>query len=85
MYVSSQNFRALVIQIFGHWLSKVNTLEMKDFRTHLVLVLKILNSKGNISTKRQNTDFWFRGLKAYTYLPPGKVPFAAVPNIRLAR
>ena len=31
MYVRSQKFG-----YFGHWLSDVNTLEMKNFDTHLV-------------------------------------------------
>ena len=43
--------------IFGHWLSEVNTLEIKNFHTHLVFIFKIFNSEANISTKGQNTDF----------------------------
>ena len=54
----------------GHWLSEVNTLEMKNCHTHLVFIRKTFNSTVNISTKPQNT---------------GKVPFASVPNIHLAR
>ena len=35
MYVRSQKF-----EYFGHWLSDVNTLEMKNFDTHLVFICK---------------------------------------------
>ena len=42
MYVHSQKFG-----YFGHWLSDVNTLEMKNFDTHLVFIaiLSITNQK----------------------------------------
>ena len=33
MHVNSQKFG-----YFGHWLSDVNTLEMKNFDTHLVFI-----------------------------------------------
>ena len=33
MYVRSQKFG-----YFGHWLSDVNTIEMKNFDTHLVFI-----------------------------------------------
>ena len=49
MYVRSQEFG-----YFGHWLSNVNTLEMKTFDTHLVF---ICNYKPKISTKPQNAEF----------------------------
>ena len=42
--------------IFGHSLSKANTLEMKNFHTHLVFLRNTFNSKANILTKPQNTD-----------------------------
>ena len=35
MYVNSQ-----IYGYFGHWLSDVNTLEMKIFGTHLVFLLQ---------------------------------------------
>ena len=74
MYVTSPKYG-----IFGHWLSEVNTLETKNFHTPLVF-----NSKANISMKPQNIlTFDFCGLQIYLW--PGKVPFATVPNIRLAR
>ena len=72
MYVRSQKFG-----YFGHWLSDKNTLEVKNFDTHLVFICKTLNYKPKISTKPQNADFWFQRA--------GKVPFATLPNIRLAR
>ena len=43
--------------IFGHYLSEVNTPEIKDFHTLLVFIIKTFNSKSNVSTKPQNTDF----------------------------
>ena len=52
MYVRSQKFG-----YFGHWLSDVNTLEMRNFETHSVFVCKTFNSKQKISTKPQNADF----------------------------
>ena len=42
---------------FGHWLSDVNKLEMKNFDTDLVFICKTLNNKPKISTKPQNADF----------------------------
>ena len=52
MYVPSQKFGH-----FGHWLSDVNTLEMKNFDTHLVFTCNTFNDKPKILTKRQNADF----------------------------
>ena len=75
MYVRSQEFG-----YFGHWLSDVNTLEMKNFDTHLSLYA-ITNQKFQRNPKMLNFDF--SGLQIY--LRPGKVPFSTVPNIRLAR
>ena len=74
MYVRSQKFG-----YFGHWLSDVNTLEMKNFDTHLVFI-SIPNKKFQRNPKMQTFDF--SGLQIY--LRPGKDPFATVPNIRLA-
>ena len=78
MYVHSQKFG-----YFGHWLSDVNTLEMKNFDTHLVFIaiLSITNQKFQRNPKMLNFDF--SGLQIY--LRPCKVPFATVQNIRLAR
>ena len=67
MYVRSQKFG-----YFGHWLSNVNTPEMKNFDTQ---------TKDFNETKMLNFDF--SGLQIYLW--PGKIPFATVPNIRLAR
>ena len=78
MYVHNQKFG-----YFGHWLSDVNTLEMKNFDTHLVFICNTFNYKPKISMKPQMLTFDFSGLQIY--LRPGKVPFATVPNIRLAR
>ena len=52
MYVRSQKFRYI-----GHWLSDVNTLEMKNFDTYSVFIGKTFNSEPKISTKPQNADF----------------------------
>ena len=52
MYVHSQKFG-----YFGHWLSDVNTLEMKHFDTYLVFICNTFNYKPKISTKPQNADF----------------------------
>ena len=54
MYVHSQKFG-----YFGHWLSDVNTLEMKNLDTHLVFIFicNTFNYKPKISTKPQNADF----------------------------
>ena len=68
---------------FGHWLPDVNTLEMKNFDTRLGFICNTFNYKPKMSMKLQNADFDFSGLQIY--LRPGKVPFATVPNIRLAR
>ena len=75
MYVRSQKFG-----YFGHWLSDVNTLEMKNFDTHLVFI-SITNQKFQRNPKMLTFDF----SRLQIYLRPGKVPFATVPNIRLAR
>ena len=52
MYVRSQKFG-----YFGHWLSHVNTLEMKNFDTHLAFIRNTFNYKPKISTKPQNAKF----------------------------
>ena len=52
MYVCSQKFG-----YFGHWLSDVNTLEMKNFDTHLVFIWNTFNYKPKISMKPQNAEF----------------------------
>ena len=74
MYVRSQKF-----EYIGHWLSDVNTLEMKNFDTHLFFICNTSNYKPKISMKPKNADFLFQHLR------PGKVPFATMQNIRLAR
>ena len=78
MYVRSQKFG-----YFGHWLSDVNTLQMKNFDTHLVFICNTSNYKPKFQGKPKMLTFDFSGLQIY--LRPGKVPFATVPNIRLAR
>ena len=78
MYIRSQKFGN-----FRHWLSDVSTFEMKNFDTHVVFICNAFNYKPKISTKPQNGAFDIGGLQ--TYLRPGKVPFATVPNISLAR
>ena len=78
MYVRSQK-----VGYFGHWLSDVNTLEMKNFDTHLVFICNTFNYKPKIQRNPKMLTFDFRGLQIY--LRPGKVPFATMPNIRLAR
>ena len=50
MYVRSQKF-----EYFGHWLSDVNTLQIKNFDTQLVFIRNTFKPK--ISTKPQNADF----------------------------
>ena len=50
--VNSQKFG-----YFGHWLSDVNTPEMKHFDTHLVFICNTFNYKSKISKKPQNADF----------------------------
>ena len=77
-YVSSPKNR-----IFGHWLSEVNTLEMKNFDTHLVFISNTFHSQPKIFTNPKMLTIDFSGLQIY--LRPGKVLFATVPNIRLAR
>ena len=52
MYVRSQK-----LGYFGHWLSDVNTLQMKNFDTHLFFICNTFNYKPKISTKSQNDDF----------------------------
>ena len=52
MYVSSQKFGH-----FEHWLSDANTIEMKNFDTHLVFICNTFNYKPNVSTKPQNAEF----------------------------
>ena len=80
MYVRSQKFG-----YFGHWLSEVNTLEIKHFDTYLVFIcntfISITNQKFQGNPKMLTFDF--SGLQIC--LQSGKVPFATVPNIRLAR
>ena len=49
MYVRSQK-----LGYFGHWLSDVNTLEMKNFDTQLVFICNTFNYKPKVSTKPQN-------------------------------
>ena len=78
MYVCSQKFG-----YFGHWLSDANTLEMENFHTHLVFICKTFNSKPKFQRNPKMLTFDFSGLQIY--LRPGKVPFATVPNIYLAR
>ena len=52
MYVRNQKFGYM-----GHWLSNVNTLEMKNLDTHLFFICNTSNYKLKISTKPQNADF----------------------------
>ena len=52
MYVRSQKFG-----YFGQWLSDKNTLEIKNFDTHLVFVRNTFNNKPKISTKPQYAEF----------------------------
>ena len=68
---------------FGHWLSDVNTLEMKNFDTHLVFICNTFNYNQKFQRNPKMLTFDFSGLQIY--LRPGKVPFATMPNIRLAR
>ena len=49
--------RSLKFGYFGHWLSDVNSLEMKNFDTHLVFISDTFNNKPKISTKPQNAEF----------------------------
>ena len=58
MYVHSEKF-----EYFGHWLSDVNTLQIKDFDTHSVFICKTFNYKPKISVKPQNTDLISAGCK----------------------
>ena len=60
----------------------IKTLEVKNFDTQSsYAILSITNQKFQRNPKMLNFDF--SGLQIY--LQPGKVPFATVPNIRLAR
>ena len=52
MYVRSQKFG-----YFGHWLSDVNALKMKNFDTNLVVICSTFNYKPKFSTKPQDADF----------------------------
>ena len=54
MHVRSQKFG-----YFGHWLSHVNTLELKNFDSHLVFICNNFNYKPKITTKPQIAEFWF--------------------------
>ena len=45
----NRNFRTLTV--------RSKTLEMKNFHTHLGFTRQTFDSKANISTKPQNTDF----------------------------
>ena len=77
LYVRSQTFG-----YFGHWLSDKNTLEVKNFDTQSSYArLSITNQKFQRNPRILTFDF--SGLQIY--LRPGKVPFATMPNIRLAR
>ena len=78
MYVRSQKFG-----YFGHWLSDVSTLQMKNFDTHLVFIRNAFNYKPKFQRNPKMLNFDFSGLQIY--LRPSKIPFATVPNIRLAR
>ena len=81
-YGSSCMYAVRNSDIFGHWLSDKNTLEVKNFDTQSsYAILSITNQKFQRNPKMLNFDF--SGLQIY--LRPGKVPFAAVPNISLAR
>ena len=95
MYVRSQKFGYM-----GHWLSDVNTLEMKNFDTHLFFICNT-NYKSNyiyfsyaiLITNLITNQKFQRNPKMLTFdfsglqisLRPGKVPFATMQNIRLAR
>ena len=69
--------------IFGHWLSEVNTLELKNVHTHLVFIRKLSIPKKIFQRNLKILTHDFGGLQIY--LRPGKVPFATVSNIRLSR
>ena len=78
MYVFSQKFG-----YFGHWLSDIHTLQMKTL-THIYssyAILLITDQKFQRNPKMMTFDF--SGLQIY--LRPGKVPFATMPNVGLAR
>ena len=72
MYVRSPKYG-----IFGHWLSEVNTLEMKNFHTDLSSSTKLSTPKQIIQQNLKMLTFGFRRLQIY--LQPNKVPFATVP------
>ena len=55
MYVCSQKFGYI-----EHWSSNVNTLEIKNFDTHLFFICNTSNYKPKISAKPQNADFRFQ-------------------------
>ena len=78
MYVHSPKY-----EIFGHQLSEVNTLEMKNVhtRTH-TFILHLQNFQFQSKYFNETSKYW---LLILVYLQPGKVPFATVPNIPLAR
>ena len=54
MYVRSQKFGYIGRR---HWLSDVNTLEVKNFDTHLFFICSTSSYKPKVSTKPQNDDF----------------------------
>ena len=66
MYVHSQK-----LGYFRHWLSDVNTLDMKNFDTHLVFT-SITNQKFQRNPRMLTFDF----SELQIYLRPGKVIFA---------
>ena len=78
LYVHSQKFG-----YFRHWLSDKNTLEVKNFDTQSVFICNTLNYKPKFQWNPKMLTFDFSRLQIY--LRPGKVSFATVPNIRLAR
>ena len=78
MHVRSQKYGHFA----GHWLSDINTIEVKNFDIQSsYAVLSITNQTFQRNPKMLTFDFSGRQI----YLRPGKVPFATVPNIRLAR
>ena len=68
MYVRGQKFG-----YFGHWLSDLNTVEMKNFGTHLVFICQKFQRNPKMLT------FDFSGPQIYLW--PGKIPFATVRNM----
>ena len=75
MYVRSPKYG-----IFGHWLSEANRFETKNFHTHSDLIHKTFHFKAKFQRSFIILTFDFSGLQIY--LRPGKVPFAAVSNMR---